>query len=210
MRILVLIVALLIWLTPAPALAAKQAHLNLTSKQMESLQEILCGWETTNQLLAEDLVSNAEALKIKASYTTKLKSIIPDLDVSDIDFAELIKPQNNTNNFRQRLKGLFSFTNIVATVSSFLLAIAISWLIGLYLLPLMRLIPLVVYESTLYIIIFVAIVAGYWLNLKDTYQYVLLSGCLSLIGMLSFSSWHHKFSWQQFCRKIGLNILSLY
>lgn len=208
MRILVSIIAILIWLTPSTALAAKP-NLDLTSEQVESLQEILCGWKTTNQLLAEDLVSNAEALKIKDSYTTKLKSIIPDFDVSNTDFTELIKYQNDTNNFKQRLKGLFSFTKIVATVSSILLAIAIGWLIRLYLLPLMRLIPLVVYESISYAIISAIIVAGYWQNYNDIYQYVLLSGCLSLIGMLSFSSWHHKYVWKKFCRKIGLDILSL-
>ena len=208
-QFLVVIIALLIWLTPSTALAAKQPSLNLTSEQAEELQHIRCGWETTNQLLSEDFISDAEAVKIKASYTAKLKSIIPNLDISHTEFEQIIQYQNNAHNFGQSLRGLFSFTNIVETVSSFLLAIAIGWLIRLYLLPLLRLIPLILYESVLYTIIFAALAAGYWLNPQDTYQYVLLSGCLSLIGMLSWSSWQHKSSWQQFCQKIGLDIFSL-
>ena len=209
MRILGLIIALLILLIPGTALAAKQPNLNLTSEQIESLQHIRCGWDTTNQLLSEDLILDAQAVKIKASYTSKVKSIVPNLDISQTDFSELIEYQNNANNFSKNLTGLLSFTNIVATVSSFLLAFSIGWLIKLYLLPLLRLMPLSVYESILYTIIFAAISTGYWLEREGIYQYVVLSGCLSLIGILGFSFWQHKSFFQQFSQKVGLDIFSL-
>ena len=209
MRILASIIALLIWFKPVTALAAEASYLNLEKVQIEKLQQIDCAWKTTDKLLAENLISNAEALKIKASYATKLNTIIPGLELSNVDFRELIEEQSNTQNLEQRLRGLFSFTNIVATVSSFILAIAIGWLIRLYLLPLLQLIPLVVYESALYALIVGALAPGYWLYPEEIYQYVLLSGCLSLAGMLSFSYWHHRSSWQQFCQKIGLDAVSL-
>ena len=208
MRFLGLIIALLIYLTPSTALAQKQPNLNLTSAQIEELENIRCGWQTVDKLLFEGFISNTEASKIKASYTAKLKSLSADLDIGNLDLAQITQYQKNVNSFKQSLKGLFSFTNILATASSFLLAIAIGSLISLYLLLLLKVIPLVVYESVLYGIILAAIASGYWL-VGATYQYVLLSTCLSLGGMLGFSYWQHKSSWQQLSQKIGLDIFSL-
>lgn len=208
MRFLGLIIALLICLTPSAALA-EQPNLNLTSSQIEELKNIRCGWSTVDKLLSEDFISNAEALKIKANYTAQLKSISGDLNTEHLNLERIIEYQKNVNRFQQNLKGLFSFTNILATASSFLLAIAIGSLITIYLIIFRKIIPVVVYESVLYSIIIAAIASGYWLELGATYQYILLSACLSLGGMLSFSYWQHKSSWQQLSQKIGLDIFSL-
>ncbi|WP_019509391.1 hypothetical protein [Pleurocapsa sp. PCC 7319] len=209
MRILTAIIVLLIWLKPSAALAVQPSYLSLEKVQVEKIQQINCIWKTTEELLSKNLISDAEGSKIKASYATKLSTIIPELDISNLDLSELIEHQNNTNNFEQRLEGLFSFTNIVATVSSFILAIAIGWLMRLYFLPLLQLIPPIVYESALYAFIVGVTAPGYWLYPEEIYQYVLLSGCLSLVGMLSFSYWQHKTSWRKFCQKISLDPFSL-
>ena len=208
-RILAAIIALLILLKPSVAFAAQPSHLSLEKAQLEEIQQIHCIWKTTDELLSKSLISDAEASKIKASYATKLSTIIPDLDHSNLNFSALIEHHNKTNDLEQRLKGLFSFTNIVATVSSFILAIAIGWLMRLYFLPLLQLIPPLIYESALYALIIGVTASGYWLYPEGIYQYVLLSGCLSLVGLLSFSYWQHKTSWRKFCQKIGLDAFSL-
>ena len=207
MRFLGLIIALLICLMPSVALA-EQPNLNLTSVQIEELENIRFGWSTVDKLLSEDFISNAEALKIKANYTAQLESISGDLDTEHLNLAQIIEYQNNVNRFQQNLKGLFSFTNILATASSFLAAIAIGSLITAYLIIFRKIIPVVVYESVFYSIILAAIASGYW-QPGATYQYILLSACLSLGGMLGFSYWQHKSSWQQLSQKIGLDIFSL-
>ena len=203
----IFIVWLILPIAPA-AIAMEKSSLNLTSGEIEALQQIGCGWKTTDRLLAEDFILDTEASKIKADYVKKVRSIIPDLENSQVDLEKIVQYQNNASSFSKRLGGLLSLSNIILTISSFLFAIAIGSLITIYLLPLLFLIPLTVYELALYIVIFTAISAGYWLEAQNASQYIVLSGCLSLIGMIAFSSRLHKPSWQKFGQKIGWDIFS--
>ena len=204
----IFIVWLILPIAPA-AIAMEKSSLNLTSGEIEALQQIGCGWKTTDRLLAEDFILDTEASKIKADYVKQVRSIIPDLENSQVDLEKIVQYQNNASSFSKRLGGLLSLSNIILIVSSLLLAIAIGSLITIYLLPLLFLIPLIVYELGLYAVIFMAITAGYWLETQNASQYIVLSGCLSLIGMMAFSSRLHKPSWQKFCQKIGWDIFSL-
>ena len=203
MKIWVIVISLLIWLTPEIVLAAPSST-GLSSKQItrQEIENAKCSLETIDRLLSTEIISEKEANRIKTNYASQFNLTNTELD-------QLIVEQRDSLSLTKRLAGLFSFANLIAIFSSFLLAVAFGALAILYLIPLLKLIPLGVYETILYLICLGAIAVGCWLDSVDLSRYVMLSGCLGTIGALSFSYSQHRAFWQQLCRKIGLDAFSL-
>ena len=199
MKILVVFISLLIWLTPGTALALPDSGLSLTPQE---IKEVKCSLETIDRLLSTEIISTEEANRIKASYASQF-------DLTDTELDRALAEEQHSQNLTKRLTGLLSFANLIAIFASFLLAFAFGKLAILYLIPLLRLIPLGVYEAILHLICLGAIASGCWLESADISRYVVLSGCLATIGTLSFSYWQHKPFCSQFCQKIGLDAFSL-
>ncbi|MGK7921365.1 MAG: hypothetical protein AB4080_15290 [Trichodesmium sp.] len=104
---------------------------------------------------------------------------------------EIVTPGRQTN-IVQKNAGFVTFTNIILTIASVLLVLAVGWLASLYLIPILRLIPGWCYEIIIYFVCFGAIVGGKFLT--GIGEFIVFPGCLGLIGAISFShSLHGNF-----------------
>ena len=207
MKFIVILISLLVWLTPATAWA-NSSNLKLTTKEIQELQQAQCSLKTIEELVSEGIISTTEAKNIQTDYLAKFKNILPPNIDSSADLDEVIKNVGDSQGFWQSIQGVFSFAKIIAIFSSFLLTIALGWLASLYLIPLLKLIPLAVYEVLVYLVCVGAISTGYWIG-ADYIQYITLSACLGLIGALGFSYGQHKSFYRQLKEKIGIDAFSL-
>jgi hypothetical protein len=82
--------------------------------------------------------------------------------------------------------GFFNFVNIIWFIASILIVVALSWLARLYLFPILRRIPLRVYEKLIYLACLVSMVGGLAFA-PHIGQFIALPGCLGLIGARAFS-----------------------
>lgn len=85
----------------------------------------------------------------------------------------------------------FTFSNLVWIAASALLVVAIFWLAGVYLVALLLLVPVPVYEAVLYgtcltLMMYAANWPHEWAGL------VALPGCMGLLPTAMFSHWRHK------------------
>ncbi len=82
--------------------------------------------------------------------------------------------------------GFFNFVNIIWFIASALIVVALFRLTHLYLLPILRRIPLRVYEKLLYLACIASMLAGLAFEPRIG-QFIALPGCLGLIGARAFS-----------------------
>lgn len=83
--------------------------------------------------------------------------------------------------------GFFNFVNIIWFIASLLIVIALGWLARLYLLPILRRIPLRVYEKLVYAACILSMLAGLAFE-PHIGQFIALPGCLGFIGARAFSA----------------------
>ena len=202
-----LILLILIWLIPGVALAEDNLNFGLSTEEVQELQQVQCSLNTVERLTSEGIISTTEAEIIQTKYLSELEDILPIRPHDSEELAQIIANNRLAGNFGQRRLGLNSFAKIIAVFSSFLLTIALGWLASLYLIPLLLLIPLAFYEFLLYLVCVGAISSGYWISAEYT-QYIVLSGCLGLIGALGFSYQQHKSFYQQLHQEIGIDAFS--
>ncbi|MEM8722888.1 MAG: hypothetical protein AAGE84_26995 [Cyanobacteria bacterium P01_G01_bin.39] len=205
MKFLIVLISLIIWLTPATALAQSNSNLRLTEEQIQKLERVNCRLKTIDDLVAQDIISVTQAQKIQQDYLSKSAGIVTIQFNSPAEIMSIINKQKSEQNISHSLPiPILSFAQILAVFSSFLLAIAVCWLAKLYLIPLLLLIPPSVYELLIYLTIAGTIATGYWLK-ADYIQYIALSGCLALIGALGFSFQQHQGFYQQLKRNFKID-----
>ena len=198
---------LLIWLIPGVALAEDNLNFRLSTEEVQELQQVQCSLKTVERLISEGIISTTEAEIIQTKYLSELEDILPVRPHDSEELTQIIANHRLAGNVGQRRLGLNFFTKIIAVFSSFLLTIALGWLASLYLIPLLLLIPLTFYEFLVYLVCGGAISTGYWMS-AEYIQYIVLSGCLGLIGALGFSYQQHKSFYQQLHQKIGIDAFS--
>ncbi|MEM9538460.1 MAG: hypothetical protein AAGA60_03000 [Cyanobacteria bacterium P01_E01_bin.42] len=105
-----------------------------------------------------------------------------------------IQPDRSATKLLQRVRGVFTLSNVIWIFSSILLVSSLGWLAQLYLLPLLRAIPAIAYEIAAYLACASATIGSYYLH-SSLGEYIALPGCLSFIGALGFSYYlHPKFA----------------
>lgn len=113
-------------------------------------------------------------------------------------------PDHSTPKLLQRVGGIFTLSNVIWIFSSILLVFSLGGLFSLYLWPLLRSIPALVYEIIAYLTGFGIVIGGYWLQ-APLGEYIAFPGCLGFIGLWSLSNYLHRKTLQPFYKKSGTN-----
>ncbi len=93
-------------------------------------------------------------------------------------------PQQYPRSLWQKLRGVVTFANVIWAIASVLLILAIGWLVGLYFVALLMLIPAAVYEALAY-------GASIGLMVGSPDEFGALPGCLGLGASLAWSHVAH-------------------
>jgi hypothetical protein len=117
-------------------------------------------------------------------------------------------PDRNATNLLQRVGGIFTLSNVIWIFSSILLVFALGGLFSLYLWPLLRSVPAIIYEVLAYLFGFGVVIGGYWLN-SPLGEYIAFPGCLGLIGLWSLSNYLHGKRLRKLYDALGTNEYSL-
>ncbi|AFZ44312.1 hypothetical protein PCC7418_2152 [Halothece sp. PCC 7418] len=113
-------------------------------------------------------------------------------------------PDRSTPKLLQRVGGIFTLSNVIWIFSSILLVFSLGGLFSLYLWPLLRSIPALVYEIIAYLTGFGIVIGGYWLQ-APLGEYIAFPGCLGFIGLWSLSNYLHRKTLQPLYKKLGTN-----
>ncbi|MDR9402284.1 MAG: hypothetical protein RI580_02480 [Halothece sp. Uz-M2-17] len=117
------------------------------------------------------------------------------------------QPEHITTQLLQRVGGIFTLSNVIWIFSSILLVFALGGLFSLYLWPLLRSIPVLVYEIVAYLFGLGIVIGGYALT-PPLGEYIAFPGCLSFIGLWSLSDYLHRKKLQNFYEALGTNAYS--
>lgn len=197
-------------LLPRGALA-QGAGEGLSGAQIEALVMVQGRLETVADLEERGVLSAEVAGAQRAFYLGEAEAIVG----RPVDSSELIAllvavtraGQEAQPGTLERVTGFLTFVNVIWVTSSILLVVAVGWLLQLYLLPLLRLIPLVVYELLIYVGCLGFLVAGRFFA-AGVDDFVALPGCLGLIGALVASHILHKERLGRWYKETGINPLS--
>jgi len=178
---------LLFWgLFPGISLAENILN-NLNNQQIQELIEIKASVNTIQELNEKNIISNSVAETEIKQYLDKTESIIKrKIELKELESINFQEQQG----LLQKVKGFLTFVNIIATLAAILLAIAVAWLVSIYLIPVLKLIPKSVYEILIYLMCFAFIIGGKWLT-PAVNEFIALPGCLGLIGALGFTNFLH-------------------
>jgi len=114
------------------------------------------------------------------------------------------KPDHSATKLLQRVGGIFTLSNVVWIFSSILLVFALGGLFSLYLWPLLRSLPVIIYEIIAYLFGFGIVIGGYWLK-SPLGEYLAFPGCLGFIGLWSLSNYLHRKKLQELYKALGTN-----
>ncbi|MGK7929748.1 MAG: hypothetical protein AB4290_31650 [Spirulina sp.] len=119
-----------------------------------------------------------------------------------------IQPDRSPAKLLQKVRGVFTISNVIWIFSSILLVASVGWLAQLYLLPLLMAIPAIAYEIAAYFACIGATFGSY--GLSDTFgEYIALPGCLGFLGVLGLSYSLHPQSLDRCCKKLRMTPYSL-
>ncbi len=116
---------------------------------------------------------------LKITEKNKLRAVLKTID------------EDEGKNLFLRIRGFFTFVNIMIVLSAILLVVAISMLMGIYLVAILSKIPIVVYEFLMYGTCFFGI---FWADSmpENIKVYIVFPCCLGLLASLYFSVYIHK------------------
>ena len=211
-RLISLFLAIIFWLsTPSVSLAQNNIN-NLDNLPLEKVQELISirhSITTIDELQKRDVLSETQAITETKYYLEKSQLIVGE----KLSLEEIIQLTNNyeivtpgsQRNIIQRIAGFVTLTNITLTVAAILLVLAVGWLGTLYLAPIVKLIPLWVYQTTAYLVCFAAIIGGKFLT--EIGEFIAFPGCLGLIAAIKFNDPLYVVLKKFFDRKIYSNYL---
>jgi hypothetical protein len=181
---------------------------NLSEAQIQALIEIKYSLATVDDLPARGILSASAAEGEREYYLSKASHILG-TPVERVQLLRLLDRLDRSQpaedlGIQQRFKGFLTFVNIIWVLSSILLVIALAWLTKLYLLPILKRIPAVVYERLVYIVCWVFIIGAYRFA-KGIDQFIALPGCLGLVGAMTFSHTLHKDRLEKFFKRNRLD-----
>ncbi len=204
---------ILLWVL-IPSITFAQTGLeNLSEAQIQALITIKYNLATLDDLQERGVLSADMAEAERQHYLAKAQTVIGEPLELDQLLALLdrfdSRQLDETQGMLQRISGFFTFINIIWTISSILLVIAVGWLIRLYIVPILKQIPAVVYEALIYMACLAFIGGGQWFA-RGIDQFIVLPGCLGLVGALIFTNKLHNESLQKFYKRNRLEPFTLH
>lgn len=145
-----------------------------------SLEDIYFALETIDDLELRSVLSPEEALQQQIYYLSLAENIIGE-PVTGLELEAYLFENTSDNWWR-----FISFVNIIWVFASIIIVLSLALLFVRYVLPLLKMIPIIVYEIILYLACVAFIVGGLYVS-QDVAQFVALPGVLGLALTLTFS-----------------------
>lgn len=182
-----LVLALLcVWLIALPTAAQDIAGLfDADASRQAQLEAIDYALRTVDDLLARGILSEAEAAAQRRYYLSQTESA----DGEPLTRAQLERELDAGEGFQW--SRILNFVNIIWVFAGLIIAISVTLIFSIYVWPLLRMIPIVVYELLAYIVAFGFILFAGQITDADTAQFAALPGNLILAGLLLFSYGYH-------------------
>lgn len=179
----------------------------LTQSQQQQLVQIQQHLLTLNDLQHREVIT-PEVVRSQQRYYLDQAAAIAQQPLTLTQLSLLtVSDSPSSDRGWQRLRGFLTFVNIALFTASTLLVVAIGWLCHLYLVPLLRRIPPVVYELLLYVVCLSAIVGGR-LFPSSIGEWIALPGCLGYVAALSYTHFLHKSAVDPFYARMRANAFS--
>lgn len=145
-----------------------------------SLEDIHRALRTIDDLELRSVLSPGEALQQQVYYLSQAENIIGEA-VTRLELEAYLFENASGNWWR-----FISFVNIIWVFASIIIVLSLALLFVRYVLPLLKMIPIIVYEIVLYLACAGFIVGGLYVS-QDVAQFVALPGILGLALTLTFS-----------------------
>lgn len=145
-----------------------------------SLEDIHRALRTIDDLELRSVLSPGEALQQQVYYLSQAENIIGEA-VTRLELEAYLFENASGNWWR-----FISFVNIIWVFASIIIVLSLALLFVRYVLPLLKMIPIIVYEIILYLACAGFIVGGLYVS-QDVAQFVALPGILGLALTLTFS-----------------------
>lgn len=189
--LLIAVLCLIFW--PAPALAQKSIA-ELSEDEKEALIHYKHSLVTVQELVGSGLLDRAAADRQQAHYLAKAAAIVGG-SMSAPEFISAVEKFERERlraepGLMLKIKGFFTFVNVIWLIAIILLITAVGWLIALYVVPVIKEIPATVVEILIYLASLAFIYAAS-LFVDHVAEYIALTGCLGVVGALSFTHYLH-------------------
>lgn len=143
-----------------------------------TLEDIFYALETIDDLQVREILSNTEAQTQRDYYLSQVEIITGETLTKNEIATQLF---NNANWWR-----FISFINIIWVFASLIIVLSCVWLFKLYIVPLLKLIPMIIYEILLYLLVAAFIYGGQFVD-EGVGQFVAMPGVLGLFFLLPWS-----------------------
>jgi hypothetical protein len=178
------------WVVIVPFVQAQDVR-EYTEQEVKQLVYIKYSLLALDSLQAKKVLSEELASQEKNALMGKASRILKLTDKIKLTKTLMVIDEAEGKSFFTRVKGFFSFVNVITILSAILLVIAIGGLVQLYLLDILKRIPLIGYEILIYLACLGAIYISFGVH-HDIRVYVALLGCLGFVGALVFTEIVHK------------------
>ncbi|TAE19049.1 MAG: hypothetical protein EAZ95_02835 [Bacteroidetes bacterium] len=162
-----------------------------TTQEIKQLVHIKYSLLVLDSLQAKKVISEALASREKNALMAQASHLLKISDKAKLTKTLMLIDEPEGKSLFTRIKGFFSFVNIMTILSAVLLVVALGGLVQMYLLDILQRIPLFVYEILIYLVCFGTIYSSFWVH-YDIRVYVALLGCLGFVGALAFTGSIHK------------------
>jgi len=180
----------------------------LSQKQVKELIDIKFQMHAVDNLVKDKIVTNEQGDKLKESHMQKAILVIgepmerPQLEalINSLTLSDLVE----RSGFVDKFLGFITFLNIVIVFGAICIVIGLAWLSYFYLYPILKDIPIEVYEVLLYVFFFGLVVSGSFFS-PAVGIFIAFLGCLGLGWSLLFTNELHEEALERFCKKIKIN-----
>jgi hypothetical protein len=172
-----MIIIALIFLFSFPLLAQDS---ETTPEPAYSLEKIFYALETIHDLQAREILSANEA-EVQRDFYLSQAEIITGESLTENDIATRLFDSGLQSWWR-----FITFVNIIWVFASLIIVLSGVWLFKLYILPLLKLVPMIVYELLLYVLAATFIYGGQFAD-EAAGQFVAMPGVLGLLWLLPWS-----------------------
>lgn len=202
--------SLIIQLCCSPIALAQPVQVALSQTQLQELVQIQHHFVTLNDLQQRGIITT-DVVRSQQNYYLNQATAIVGQPMTQTQLVTLIASDRSPSSpeFWQQTRRFLTLVNIVLFTASLLLVVALVWLSKLYLVPILRRVPPLVYEWLIYIACLSMIVGGRVVP-SNLGEWVALPGCLGYVAALSYSQHLHSLTLSRFFASTRIKPASFY